>query len=93
MNPQYFLDSTEVLLIRHERTENIETADCLEAIAQCIRIIAKTDPTIGAIIWSGVKLARGEASSEIAEMLEQRATKIRLEARKNNGKSIAGIRR
>ena len=72
MNPQYFLNSIKALLIRHERTENLATADCMEAIAECIRTIAKTDPTIGAIIWSGVKLASGEASWEIAERSEER---------------------
>ena len=92
MNPQYFLESTQLLLQRQDRTESLEAADCLEALAQCIRIIGDTDPTLGQIMWTAVQLCRGASSRQIALMLERFAKDIRLKARKNNGKSIVGTR-
>ena len=93
MNPQYFLESTQLLLQRQNRTESLEAADCLDALAQCIRIIGDTDPTLGQIMWTAVQLCRGASSRRIAIMLERFARDIRLEARKKNGKSIVGVRR
>ena len=92
MNPQYFLESTQLLLQRQNRTESLEAADCLDALAACIRIIGDTDPTLGQIMWTAVQLCRGASSRRIALMLERFARDIRLEARKKNGKSIVGIR-
>ena len=93
MNPQYFLDSTQGLIQRQNKTESLETADCLDALAQCIRIIGDTDPTLGQIIWTMVQLCRGASSKRIALILERLARDIRLEARKKNGRSIVGNRR
>ena len=93
MNPQYFLEYTQLLLRRQNRIESLEAADCLDALAQCIRIIGETDPTLGQIMWTAVQLCRGSSSKRIALMLEKFARDIRLEARKNNRKSIVGTRR
>ena len=92
MNPQYLLKFLQLTIERHEKTENLLTADCLEAIAKCIRLIAQTDAVIGVIVWSAVKLCRGEASWKAAAMLEQIARDIRLKASKNKEKSIVGVR-
>ena len=42
------------------KMNDLNVADCIEAIAVCIRMIARTDALIGTIVWSAVKLARGE---------------------------------
>ena len=92
MNPQYFSESTQLLLERHDKTENLLAADCLDALAQCIRTIGDTDPTLGQIMWTAVQLCRGASSRRVALMLEKFANDIRLKARKNNGKSVVGAR-
>ena len=71
---------------------DLNVADCIEAIAVCIRMIARTDALIGTIVWSAVKLARGEASLKVAAMLEQIVREIRLKALKKTETSIVRVR-
>jgi hypothetical protein len=80
MNSNYFLESVDKYLTEKDLWTCTRSADCLEAIAKCIRIIASTAPALGAIILTGIKLCRGEASLAIARILEKFATDIRLEA-------------
>ena len=91
MNLQYLMKSIRLALEKHKKDDDLNVADCIEAIAVCIRIIARTDALIGAIVWSAVKLARGESSLNVAAMLEQIVRDIRLKAIKKTEKSIVGI--
>ena len=92
MNAQYLMKSLQLTLEKHQKTDNLATANCIEAVARCIRMIAQTDAIIGVILWSMIKLARGEASWEIAAMLEQIVRDIRSKANKKDKKSIVGVR-
>ena len=92
MNPQYLMKSLQLKIENDRKTDNLATADCLEAIARCIRMIAQTDAVMGVVVWSMVKLARGEASWKVAAILEQIVRDIRLAASKKNEKSIVGVR-
>jgi hypothetical protein len=87
MNPKYFLESMQLTIVRKGRIADTRTADCLEAIAHCIRTIASTDPEIGALILTGIKLCRGESSLRIARIIETFARDIRLEASRNGQKN------
>ena len=91
MNPQYLMKSIQLALEKHKKDDDLNVADCIEAIAACIRMIARTDALIGTIVWSAVKLARGEASLKVAALLEQIVRDIRLKAIKKTEKSIVGI--
>ena len=91
MNPQYLMKSIQLALEKHKKDDDLNVADCIEAVAVCIRIIARTDALIGTIVWSAVKLARGESSLNVAAMLEQIVRDIRLKAIKKTEKSIVGI--
>ena len=86
------MKSLQLTLEKHEKTDNLATAECIEAVARCIRMIAQTDAVIGVLLWSMVKLARGEASWKVAAILEQIVRDIRLAANKKNEKSIVGVR-
>lgn len=86
-SPQFFLETVELLIKKNDRSTNLKTAELLEAIATCIRAMAKSDPALASAIWTGIKLCRGEASLRVARILERFATDIRLEATRQVSKN------
>jgi hypothetical protein len=80
MNPQYFLTSLDLLIQRKGWSDSLKAADCLEGIAKCLRNNADTLPELAAIVFSAIKLARGESSYRLALILERFARDIRLRA-------------
>ncbi len=92
MNPQYFLNSLDLLIQRKGWSESLKAADCLEGIAKCLRSNAETLPELAAIVFSAIKLARGESSLRLALILERFARDIRLRAsRKTSFNQSKGI--
>jgi hypothetical protein len=87
MNPNDFLESVQSYLAKTSRLANTRSADCLEAIATCLRILAATDPVLGAIVWAAVKLCGEGHWLRLARILEKCATDIRLEASRRDQKN------
>jgi hypothetical protein len=80
MTSQHFLESLQLSILRMGRTADVKTADCLEAIAKCLRTLAETDPALGAIVWAAVKMCGEGKWLVLARILERIVTDIRLEA-------------
>jgi hypothetical protein len=89
MLPNHFLETVEIVLARKNRTGNLQSADCLFAIAQCLRIMASTDLELGAVIITGVKLCGEGSWVRLARILEKFANDIRIEANSNPPKKTA----